>query len=179
MIYGYGNPGRQDDGLGVFLADQLEEIAPKKGLKSMNFDSNYQLNIEDALTISKYDMVVFADASMEEIQDFSLSRVRPNHKIEFTMHSTSPEFILYLCQSLYNKYPLTFLIHIKGYEFDFMEPITESAKENLEKSIRFLIDSFSKSSMPVDLFDQFIIECNNNLKSVYHESGNNINGFKA
>ena len=169
LIYGYGNPGRQDDGLGVLLASRMEDWAQKNAQLSMDFESSYQLNIEDALTISEYDMVLFADASVEDLEDFGLSRVKPNQKIEFTMHAMSSEFVLHLCQSLYNKFPETFLIHIKGYSFEFMESITEKAKENLEKSIDFLMDSFSKSSIPEEVFESYISEYKENLKSTYHE----------
>lgn len=154
MIYGYGNPGRQDDALGVLLASQMEVWARKKGLKSMDFDSNYQLNIEDAHDISGYDMVVFADASIEDIDDFSISKVIPSQKTEFTMHAVSPEFVLHLCQSLYHRFPETYLIHIKGYHFEFLEEVTESAQKNLEKSIDFLKEAFSRLDYSGEALDR-------------------------
>jgi len=154
LIYGYGNPGRQDDGLGILLAGQMEEWAQKNDLNFISFDSNYQLNIEDALTISAYDMVIFADASVEEISDFMIDKVEPQQKTEFTMHAMSPDFVLHLCQSLYNKYPQVYLLHIKGYEFEFMEPLTEKARQNLEMSRRFLVDILSDSMDPKGFMDQ-------------------------
>jgi hydrogenase maturation protease len=139
LVYGYGNPGRQDD----CLANELVEIAnkwvKKNGIKNVDFDSNYQLNIEDAELISHYDIVIFADASQEHIDDFYLSKVDPNNaKVEFSMHAVSPEYVLDLCNKMYNKTPETYLLHIKGYEWEFMCPMSDHAKENLEKAFSFL-----------------------------------------
>ena len=137
LVYGYGNPGRQDDGLGVKLASLLEAWRDTKAISWLDVEVNYQLNIEDALTISDYDVVFFADASIEDIKNMELTKVMPSSKTEFTMHATTPAFILHLCHSLYDKYPETYLLHIKGYEFEFMEPLTTKAKSNLATAEEF------------------------------------------
>ena len=164
MIFGYGNPGRQDDALGVLLADLMEKWAEEMDIKSMDFDTNYQLNIEDALTISEYDMVVFADASIEQIADFKLSIVKPSQKTEFTMHAMSPDFVLHLCQSLYNKYPATYLLHIKGVEFEMKESLTVQGKNNLALAYEFLVNAFTKFSYPKDLLDRHCTEQTGEIK---------------
>ncbi len=74
LIYGYGNPGRQDDGLGVVLTQKLEAWVSESQLTGVEFDNNYQLNIEDAAAIAQKDLVIFADASEENIEDFCLSK---------------------------------------------------------------------------------------------------------
>ena len=53
LVYGYGNPGRQDDGLGISLVEMIEDWKNKKKLSYIETDSNYQLNIEDAYNIVK------------------------------------------------------------------------------------------------------------------------------
>jgi hydrogenase maturation protease len=164
LIFGYGNPGRQDDALGVLLADLMEKWAEEMDIKSMDFDTNYQLNIEDALTISEYDMVVFADASIEKIADFKLSKVKPSQKTEFTMHAMSPDFVLHLCQSLYNKYPATYLLHIKGVEFEMKESLTVQGKNNLALAYEFLVNAFTKFSYPKDLLDRHCTEQTGEIK---------------
>ena len=146
LIYGYGNPGRQDDGLGVRLVEELEKWAEKNGKKFMSFDSNYQLNIEDAHTISTYDLVIFADASVEkDVEDVKISRVEPTDKTEFTMHAMLPGFILHLCRNLYPKCPSAYLLSIRGYEFEFMEGMTHRAEKNLQKAMAMMTDFFSMS----------------------------------
>ena len=62
LFYGYGNPGRQDDGLGICFVEEMEKFVRDKDISDISFDSNYQLNIEDADTIKNYDLVFFCDA---------------------------------------------------------------------------------------------------------------------
>ena len=158
LIYGYGNPGRQDDGLGILLTEKLEEWATENSYGFLDFDSNYQLNIEDALKISEYDMVIFADASVEDLSDFAITRVEPCQKTEFTMHAMTPGFVLHLCHSLYNKYPKTYLVHLKGFEFDFLGELTDQANENLNRAFNFFVELLSKKEDTIVLLEQNIIE---------------------
>ena len=158
LIFGYGNPGRQDDALGVLLAEKMERWATENNLDSIQFDSNYQLNIEDSLTISEYDMVIFADASVEQIVNYTLTKVIPSQKTEFTMHAMSPAFVLHLCHSLYKKYPVTYLLHIKGVGFELKEGLTTAGETNLRLAFEFLTQAFSAASFPATYLDQHIVD---------------------
>ena len=138
LVYGYGNPGRQDDGMGVILAEMLEQWAIENGYTNIEVETNYQLNIEDSDIISDKDFVLFVDASMEQIEDIIYTKVTPdNSSIEFTMHAVSTSFILDMCNKLYGKSPETYLLHIKGYEWELAEGITEKALVNFEKALEF------------------------------------------
>ena len=137
LIYGYGNPGRMDDGLGVQFSEQMKSWVDRKHYINVDFETNYQLNIEDAHTISEYDLVIFADATVEPIDEYLLTYVEPSDAVNFSMHSVSPSYVVYLCQSIYKKLPLTYLLHIKGYEWEFEERLTQMAQSNLKKSLAF------------------------------------------
>jgi hydrogenase maturation protease len=153
LIYGYGNPGRQDDGLGIQLVSRLESWAIDKGLANVEFECNYQLNIEDADTISQMDLVVFADASEEDIVDFCLSKVDASTKLSFTTHAASPGYIVQLCRELFNKEPLVLLLHIKGYKWDFQEGLSDRAEENLKKAldyIKIFLENSKESLGPIE-----------------------------
>ena len=141
LIYGYGNPGLQDDGLGNAFVERMEDWCKKKNISRIEFDSNYQLNVEDAEAISHKDIVIFVDASMEPIEDFCLTRVTPaQSSIEFTMHAVSASYVLDLCNKLFDKNPDCYLMHIKGYEWDLKEGLSDKANENLEKTLAFLTE---------------------------------------
>lgn len=141
LIYGYGNPGRYDDGLGNEFVNKIENWIKENNITNIDVDSNYQLNIEDAEVISHYDKVIFVDASEEPIDDFYFSYVEASDAhIEFTMHAVSTSFVVDLCQKIYNKTPEVYLIHIKGYVWDFEEKITEEAMNNLNKAFDFITD---------------------------------------
>jgi hydrogenase maturation protease len=139
LIYAFGNPGRQDDGLGNRLVEELETWLKVKGYDQVTTESNYQLNIEDADNIKDRDIVVFVDASVEEIDDFHLSIVEPSEgRSEFTMHAASPAYILALCIKLYRKYPETYLLQIRGYEWEFLEKLSSKAEQNLSLALAFI-----------------------------------------
>lgn len=138
LIYGYGNPGRQDDGVGVLFAEQLNEWVKNNEIKNIDFDSNYQLNIEDAETISSYDTVFFVDASTKkEINNFEISSIKPNTDVSFTMHAVSPGFILNLCSEISKNCPEAFIIEIRGYEWEFQKSLDKRTQSNLQKTLEF------------------------------------------
>lgn len=139
MIYGFGNPGRMDDGLGNAIVNRMKEWVEENNMEAdFDFDSNYQLNIEDADAISDKDVVFFADASTEEIDGFCITKVDESAKVAFTTHAASPGYIVGLCQKIYGKTPLTYLLHVKGYEWDFREGLTGKAEKNLERALKHL-----------------------------------------
>jgi len=78
LVYGYGNPGRQDDALGVLCAKRIKQWAEEHFPGAVDVDMNYQLNIEDAEKISHYDQVIFADASQENILQYNLTLLKPS-----------------------------------------------------------------------------------------------------
>ncbi len=60
LVYGYGNPGRLDDGLGPALVRELS----RRGLRAeADLETAYQLQVEDAARVAEYDLVIFADAA--------------------------------------------------------------------------------------------------------------------
>jgi hydrogenase maturation protease len=131
LIYGYGNPGRQDDALGIHLVDFIEKWAKEKQFNFITTDQNYQLNIEDADLISHFHLVVFCDASMLDIADVVIEEALPDLKTEFSMHSVTPSFIVGLCQEIFNQHPEAYTLHIKGYAWEFMQEMTSQAQKNL------------------------------------------------
>lgn len=114
LLYGYGNPGRQDDGLGNQFVEKFRQIAAQKNLQNIHFDSNYQLNIEDAEVLTNYDYVIFADATIDgDIEKFLLTKVDGKREVSFTSHSASPSYLYMLANDLFGNAPETYLMHIR------------------------------------------------------------------
>ncbi|MBN1578420.1 MAG: hydrogenase maturation protease [Chitinispirillaceae bacterium] len=130
LVYGYGNPGRRDDGLGVSFVHELERL----GIPNCTFEENYQLNVEDALTISRFDIVIFADASLKG-KGFSLTPLLPALEIGFTTHAMRPASVVALCKDLYSVAPQCWLLEIRGYEWEMKEELSEGARENLRRAM--------------------------------------------
>ncbi len=139
LVFGIGNPGRQDDALGCDFVDLLKNNLPLPAGLDIDFECNYQLNIEDSETISAYDQVLFADASLETHDSYKLEHVRPSEaKVEFTMHAVSPAFILDLCRKMFGKSPETYVLHIRGYEWELGQKMSPQALDNLQKSVTYI-----------------------------------------
>ena len=134
LIYGYGNPGRQDDGLGPLISEEIEKL----NLPFVETDANYQLQIEDAADIVKYELVIFVDATIEGDASFTVREVVPSANITFTSHAVKPDSILAISRDSFGTVPSTWIIGVRGYEFEFTEGLTEKAGVNCEKALEFI-----------------------------------------
>lgn len=139
LVYGYGNPGRQDDGLGKVLIDKAELWVEKERLPNITLDVNYQLQVEDITNMHDKDVIIFVDASMEEsVEHFLITPLHADEQDTFSMHAISPAYLLALCQKIYGHYPPAYMLHIRGYEWNINENITPTALQNLENAWNLL-----------------------------------------
>lgn len=139
LIYGIGNIGRQDDGLGWALVDWLIEggIVPK--VEKMK---HYQLHLEDADLISHKKRVLFIDATKEpEVETFEFVKINPKLDFTFTSHDISIASILATCKLCFDYIPEVYLLKIKGYEWELKEGLTNLAVDNLEITKNELINT--------------------------------------
>ena len=129
LIYGIGNIGREDDGLGWAFIDWLENSG---ACKNAELTRHYQLQLEDADLISKKRRVLFVDATKaESVDDICLEHVKPRMDTSFTSHSVSVPTILATCQTCFNTLPEVQLLTIKGYAWELKTGLTASAEHNL------------------------------------------------
>lgn len=137
LFYGIGNVGRQDDGLGIRLIENLESVATSENIQ---FQSNYQLNVEDALDISTFDVVIFVDATVEPqaIAPFDLREIKPAAEIAFSTHAMSLEGILALSDQFYGKVPRAFVLTLPGYHWEIIDELSPEAHINLAKTTTVL-----------------------------------------
>ncbi|NMC62992.1 MAG: hydrogenase maturation protease [SAR324 cluster bacterium] len=147
LLIGYGNPGRQDDGLGPACASIMES----QGIRNLDVESNYQLVVEDSTVLAEHDVVVFVDASKDCNPPFEISSIPPEFTSSFSSHILDPQTLLATTKHLFGKHPAAYLMQIRGYYFDeFYEQLSLEAKENLKKAVAFLID-FIYSKMGIQL----------------------------
>ena len=142
LIFGFGNPGRQDDGLGIALVDRLEPL----DLPSCAFEQNYQLNAEDALLIADYDTVIFADASVA-VASVALTEIEPSHEIGFTTHAMHPSSVVGLCNELYSKFPKCYLLEMRGFLWEMKEGLSPEAEDILKKAIDLLVPQLKSGTV--------------------------------
>jgi len=136
LVLGYGNPGRQDDGLGPAAVAEIERF----GWPNLTAFDNYQLNIEDAMDVAAHDVVWFVDAAKTGPSPYAVHDVSPASTIEFTSHIVRPEAILAIARQCYGGSPPAFLLAIRGYEFEFIEALTPAATDNLRAALAMLTE---------------------------------------
>lgn len=160
LIYGIGNIGRQDDGLGWEFIDWLESSGICSNAEKVKF---YHLNLEDADLISHKTRVLFIDASKETTLDgFRLYQAAPKMDFSFTSHTMSIETVMATCQQVFGNLPEVYVLAIRGYEWALQLGLTDSAKGNLGRAIRQLAgpaivraaasDSYAVAPLPVRAF---------------------------
>lgn len=135
LVIGYGNPGRLDDGLGPAFAEQIQAL----DLPDVTVESNYQLNVEDAELVSRFDVVVFADASVDANEPFDFMPMQSMPPIiGFSSHSITAESLLGLAEELFNATPRTHAMAIRGYDFnEFGECLSDGASKNLNAAVTY------------------------------------------
>lgn len=129
LVYGFGNPGRGDDGLGPALVRALVERGLDEGVST---ESGYQLAIEDAALVAGHDVVVFADAHRSAVAPYELRRIAPRPGTSFTTHALAPEALLALAHEHFGCRTAGWTLGIRGYDFDrFEESLSPLARANL------------------------------------------------
>jgi hydrogenase maturation protease len=150
LLYGCGNPGRGDDGLGPALASAIEALE----MAGVTVDANYQLTVEDAAELGRYATVIFADAAVCGPSPFSFSRVDDSSggHVGWTSHSVTPVQVVALARDLFGHRVDAYILGIRGYEFGELDEILSSdAKENLAAAI-----AFAKNALVECQFDRYL-----------------------
>ena len=147
LIIGYGNPDRQDDGVGYqalfclatalkrpISVDMYENLQPMGQNPDLWFD--LQLKPEMAEVIAQYDQVFFIDAHTGAVSDdVSWREVSPIFQTSPLTHHLTPESTLSLCETLYGKKPAAILISIRGYEFGFSPALSQQTEYFLRLAV--------------------------------------------
>ncbi len=142
LIIGYGNPGRQDDGLGPALAEAVERL----GLPGVSVDSDYQLTVEHAEMAARHRVVVFADATTDAGESFTWRRIEPHGAgIRFSSHHLAPADVLTLARDLFSAEPEGYLLAMRGRRFGELEAgLSAEAQAALDDATHFLAARCSK-----------------------------------
>ncbi|MDY7577064.1 hydrogenase maturation protease [Herbaspirillum sp. RTI4] len=155
LIYGIGNIGRQDDGLGWEFIDWLETASVCTKAERVKF---YQLNLEDADLISHQQRVLFVDASKEVSDErFRFYKAEQKMDFSFTSHDMSIETIMATCWQCFAKMPEVYVLAIKGYEWELQIGLTDEAKKNLRLASSYMQRGTSVAAPTTDDRLQYVI----------------------
>ena len=164
LLYGFGNPGRGDDGLGPALAAAIDGLA----LPGVVVDANYQLTVEDAAEIAEYAAVVFVDAAVVGPAPFWFHRIddasiRSASVLGWSSHSVSPTQVVSLARDLFQSSVPAYLLAIRGYVFgELDESLSPGARANLTEAVRF-----ASKALVDGAFDAYVQEVGHSVAGVF------------
>ncbi len=156
LLVGIGNDLRGDDALGYYLIKNFNlKILKNKFKKNKNLIINKlivrYLDYDIAEKLIKYDIIIFADASIntKSVLVYKINIDKVNNNNHFSHHLNIENILLYTMK-FYNKVPDSFVVCIGGYNFEYIQKISDLAKSNLKlankilyKLINFFIMKYS------------------------------------
>jgi hydrogenase maturation protease len=134
ILFGIGNSGRSDDGLGWAFLDRIQQESEFRG----RIEYRYQLQVEDAALISRAERVIFVDSYKGELPGgIQWKPCKPSKDFEFTTHVLPPRAVMYICEDLYRNPPRANVLMIQGSSWDLRIGMSPEAELHLDKALRF------------------------------------------
>jgi hydrogenase maturation protease len=141
IVFGIGNSGRCDDGLGWAFLDRIQTEA---GFGDA-IEYRYQLQVEDAALASRAKRIIFVDSYNGTLPGgFAWKPCKPSQDFEFTTHVLPPRAVMHFCQDLYGKTPRADLLMIQGTCWGLGVGLSPEAVDHLEDALEF----FRKEVLP-------------------------------
>ena len=134
LVLAWGNPSRGDDALGPLFAEKLATLQ----LQGVEIQQDYQLQIEYSLDLQQRECVLFVDASANAPPPYAFHPLRAERDNSYTSHSLSPQALLSVYEQV-NQAPAppSFLLAIRGYQFELGRATGEKAQLNLRAALDF------------------------------------------
>ncbi len=126
VIIGYGNPVRQDDGVGWRAAELLELALPAGSAEIVQC---HQLTPELAANLEDASLVIFLDAACDQEPGAISSQPVHAEGAVVWSHYLTPGQLLSFCEQLGGKAPPAFLIRGGIKYMDLSEGLTELGKQ--------------------------------------------------
>ncbi len=140
LIVGYGNPLRGDDGIGVYLAEDLKN----NFLHTSNVEiiTQHQLIPELVEDIQKAERVIFIDANARNKPgEISVAKiVAEQSKSQSISHSVAPQSLLMMSQTLCGKTPSAWIVSIGGENFDYQEGLSKTLKDQVPEYLAKILN---------------------------------------
>jgi len=140
VIFAVGNPSRGDDAIGPELCARLQEWLENQGLAdAVELIEDFQLQIEHALDLRGRALALFLDAGAGTTAPFTFEPVVPAEGIAHTTHELPPPAVLQVFrQTEAGDPPPSFVLCVRGENFELGEPLTAAAQAHAESAFALL-----------------------------------------
>lgn len=159
LLLGYGNPDREDDGvawhilraitlkLGLSAPGSYEDEFPEHEL--IDFAFHLQLTPEMAEDINEYPYVCFVDAHTGNIPEpVRLIEVESEFQSSPFTHHLTPQSLMSMCETLYQKKPDATLLSVLGHRFLFTRQLSEETAELVPQAVELIWNWMSVRNLP-------------------------------
>ncbi len=152
LIIGYGNPDREDDGVGWRIVERLAARLPGASIAQnaleLQPDDNspgmltaLQLTPEMAETIARYDRVCFVDAHTGAYpDDLNVAETQAIFQSSPFTHHLTPDTLLALAQAAYGHAPEGMVISVRGYQFGFRETLSPATDALADRAVTRIVE---------------------------------------
>ncbi|MGQ9904443.1 MAG: hydrogenase maturation protease [Anaerolineae bacterium] len=154
LIIGYGNPDREDDGVGWRIVERLAAQLPGAAIAQSVLDPQpredipsllvaLQLVPEMAETVARYERVCFVDAHTGAYpNDLNIAETQAIFQSSPFTHHLTPDTLLALTRAAYDRAPEGMVISVRGYQFGFkqtLSPATDAlANQAVDRILEWL-----------------------------------------
>lgn len=145
LILAYGNPNRKDDRVGWYIAEKLTPLVPDY----VAIETLQQLEIEWADTAKSFDLVIFIDCHVSNIEDWTkITMIEPGYEVGAISHHLTPMTLLGLCQFLHHHAPQGLLFSVKGTDFNFGMELSNQTKQAADEIIVDILALVKTGELP-------------------------------
>ena len=139
-IFGFGNPGRGDDALGLALLRRFaSQQETQNVLRGCRLIEAIQLQIEHALDLIDQELALVVDAAVAGRAPYAFRRLQAQRDVTYTSHAMSPEALLQVYETICGRSaPPAYQLMILGERFDLEAPLSERAERHLDAAYEFL-----------------------------------------
>lgn len=140
MLFGFGNPGRGDDALGLALLQRFaRQPETQRAFARCRLIEAIQLQIEHALDLVDQRLALFVDASMVGRAPYAFQRLHTQRDVTYTSHAMSPAALLQVYETICGRSaPPAYQLTIRGERFELDAPLSEHAERHLDAAYQFL-----------------------------------------
>jgi hydrogenase maturation protease len=149
LILGYGNPDREDDGVAWHILRALTiklDLVPPVSYEDefpesdqIDFDFQLQLTPEMSEDIASYPYVCFIDAHTGNIPEpVRLIHVESEFQNSPFTHHLTPQSLMSMCETIYNKRPQAALLSVLGHRFLFTRELSPDTAELVPQAVELI-----------------------------------------
>jgi hydrogenase maturation protease len=152
LILGYGNPDREDDGVGWRILERLAERLPGAAVAESPLDLPARDGAPDLLvalqlvpefceTVARYDRVCFVDAHTGAYpDDVTIAPLEARYQSSPLTHHLTPQTLLSLAETAYGKRPQGLVISVRGYQFEFARSLSPETSKLADDAVERILE---------------------------------------